>query len=138
MNKYAIIAIAGKQFRVEEGMTLEIPKLDKPESTIVMDQVLLVGDGDKIQVGTPTVPGVSVYASYVEDKKGEKIQVFKYKSKSKYRKMRGARQTYSYLKIDSIGTKPTTKKADATKAPVTSKPKGRSVKKAPAKKVSTK
>jgi len=118
MDKYALIAVGGKQYKVTEGQTLEVQKLEVENGkNIVFDQVLLLVDGDKIEVGTPTVSGVSVYATYLEDKKGDKVQVFKYKSKSRYRKMQGARQSYSYLKIDSIGKKTKAAKPKATKAP---------------------
>lgn len=109
--KYAIIEVGTKQYQVQEGDVLEVQKMDV-QGEVVLDRVLMVVDGDKVEVGTPTVDGLKVYASYVEDKKGEKVQVFKYKSKSKYRKLRGARQTYSYLKIQGIGSKPVAKKAE--------------------------
>lgn len=121
MNKYAVIEVGGKQYQVTAGEVLEVQKMDGAKGTVIFDQVLLVVDGDKIEVGTPTVSGMTVTATYLEDKKGEKLQVFKYKSKSKYRKMRGARQTYSYLKIEAIGapekkvTKPAAKKPAAKK-----------------------
>lgn len=121
MNKYAVIEVGGKQYQVSVGEVLEIQKLAGASGTVTFDQVLLVVDGDKVEVGTPTVPGLTVTASYVEDKKGEKVQVFKYKSKSKYRKMRGARQTYSYLKIDAIGA-PEKKAAPKATKPVAKKP----------------
>ena len=130
MNKYAVIEVGGKQYQVSVGEVLEIQKLAGASGTVTFDQVLLVVDGDKVEVGTPTVPGLTVTASYVEDKKGEKVQVFKYKSKSKYRKMRGARQTYSHLKIDAIGAPEkkiaaklsSTKKSDSTKSRSAGKP----------------
>lgn len=130
--KYAIIEVGSKQYKVQEGQVVEVQKLES-RGPVIFDRVLLVADGDNVQVGTPAVEGVKVYATYVEDKKGVKLQVFKYKSKSKYRKMRGARQTYSYLKIDSIGTKPTVKTevAKAEKKTVAKKP---AAKKTPAKK----
>lgn len=106
--KYAIIEVGTKQYKVQEGQVVEVQKMDS-RGEVVFDRVLLVVEGDNVTVGTPTVADMKVYATYVEDKKGIKLQVFKYKSKSKYRKMRGARQTYSYLKIDSIGTKPAAK-----------------------------
>lgn len=115
MNKYAVIEIGTKQYSVKVGEVLEVQKLDGAEGTVIFDQVLLVVDGDKIEVGTPTVAGMTVTADFVEEKKGEKIQVFKYKSKSKYRKMRGSRQTYTYLKITAIGA-PETKKPGEKKA----------------------
>lgn len=131
MNKYAVISVGDKQYTVKVGQVLEVQKLDGVNGTVTFDQVLLVVDGDSVQVGTPTVSGMTVSATYIEDKKGEKVQVFKYKSKSKYRKLRGARQIYSYLKIDAIGLPE--KKSEAKTAPKAAKA---SPKKPAAKKVS--
>lgn len=128
MNKYAVISVGDKQYTVRVGEVLEVQKLDGAAGTVIFDQVLLVVDGETVRIGTPTVQGMSVTATYIEDKKGDKVQVFKYKSKSKYRKLRGARQTYSYLKIDAIGTPE--KKTAAPKAEKAA-PKKPAVKKSP-------
>lgn len=104
MTNYAIIEIGTKQYKVQVGEILEVQKLADARGEMEFDKVLLTKDGDSIVVGSPYIKDVKVYATFIEDKKGEKLDVFKYKSKSKYRKMRGSRQTYSYLKIDSIGT----------------------------------
>lgn len=122
MQKSAIIAFGGKQYSVKVGDVLEVQKLQGASGQIVFDQVLLIVDGDQVEIGTPTISGLTVTATFIEEKKGEKLQVFKYKSKSKYRKLRGARQTYTYLKIDAIGQPE--KKAVKTKsvAPKKAKP----------------
>lgn len=130
--QYAVIATGGKQYQVSVGSVVNVEKL-VAEQEIVFDQVLLVVDDDKIEMGTPTVAGIKVYATKVADVKGDKIEVFKYKSKSRYRKHTGHRQTYTQVKIMAIGEQ----KAPNTK-PVTSKPAGRSVKKATPKKPVTK
>ncbi len=112
--KYAVLKSGGKQYKVSAGQILEVEKLENDGKSVVFSEVLLVVDGDKVEVGMPTVAGVSVFASIVSEIKGEKIEVFKYKSKSRYRKHTGHRQKYTQVKIDSIGAKP--EKATAPKA----------------------
>ena len=101
--KYAVIKTGAKQYKVTEGETLKVEKLQTTEKTVVFDQVLLVADGEQVQVGTPTVAGMTVTASVQGLIKGEKIEVFKYKSKSRYRKHTGHRQAYTEVKIEAIG-----------------------------------
>lgn len=132
--QYAVIATGGKQYKVVVGQTLVVEKL-AGDKEVVFDQVLLVVDGDKVEVGTPTVTGVKVYADYLGDVKADKIEVFKYKSKSRYRKHTGHRQGLAQVKITGIGDKvakaASVKKTATVKSDrVTSKPAGRSVKKA--------
>ncbi len=103
--KYAVVKSGGKQYKVAPGETLQVEKLDNDGKNVVFSEVLLVVDGDKVEVGTPTVADVKVFASVIGDVKGEKIEVFKYKSKSRYRKHTGHRQKYTQVKIDSIGAK---------------------------------
>lgn len=119
--KYAVIKSGGKQYQAIEGKTLQIELLETLSGPVVFDQVLLLVDGDKFELGAPTLPGVKVYATIVSQVKATKIEVFKYKSKSRYRKHTGHRQKLLKVKIDSIGAAP--------KKPTTAKPKGRSVKK---------
>lgn len=128
--KYAVIKTGGKQYKVTEGTVLEVEKLESDGKTFVFEDVLLVVDGDKVEIGAPTVAGMKVYADVVAEVKGDKIEVFKYKSKSRYRKHTGHRQKYTQVKITGIGNKPKIK-SDR----VTAKPKGRSVKKTTTKKV---
>lgn len=108
--KYAVIKIGGSQYKVEEGRIIEVELLDSGDKTFVFDQVLLVVDGDRVTLGTPTVAGLKVYGELVSQIKGKKIEILKYKSKSRYRKHTGHRQKYTQLKITGIGTKPATKK----------------------------
>lgn len=103
--KYAVIKTGGKQYKVTEGQVIEVELLDYTDSTFVFEEVLLVVDGDKVEIGTPTVAGMKVYADVVADVKGDKIEVFKYKSKSRYRKHTGHRQKYTQVKINGIGAK---------------------------------
>ena len=79
-----------------------------------MDRVLLVADNDKVTIGTPTIEGAKIVATAVEEVKGDKIIVFKYKPKVRYQKKTGHRQTYTRLTIDEIIT-PGAKKARPTK-----------------------
>lgn len=121
--KYAVIKTGGKQYKVSVGQVLNVELLGESK-TFEFDQVLLVADGDKVELGMPTLVGVKVYADVVAEVKGEKIEVFKYKSKSRYRKHTGHRQKYTQVKITGIGTKPPTVKAvepDVVKKPTVKK-----------------
>lgn len=105
MTVYAIVATGGKQYRVEPGQRLEVEKLPaEPGSQVDLGEVLLVGDGDTITVGQPTVPGARVLADVLGEVKGKKIIVFKYKNKVRYRRKTGHRQRYSRLVIKDIVT----------------------------------
>lgn len=120
--KYAIIRNGGHQYKVTEGETLEVELVKAVNKVVTFSEVLLLVDGDSVQVGNPTVAGMTVTATLIDDVKGDKIQVFKYKSKSRYRKLRGHRQKYSKIKIESIGAgakdkpaaKPATRKPAAS------------------------
>ncbi len=101
--KYAVIKTGGKQYKVTEGTVLEVEKLESDGKTFIFEDVLLVVDGDKVEIGAPTVAGIKVYADVVAEVKGDKIEVFKYKSKSRYRKHTGHRQKYTQVKITGIG-----------------------------------
>ena len=99
---YAIIATGGKQYKVAEGDVILVEKLDVPAGeTYEFDQVLALG-GDTFTVGTPTVEGAVVKATVLEQTKGKKVIVYKYKRKTGYHKKNGHRQQYTKLKIDSI------------------------------------
>lgn len=85
------------------GQTIDVERLEVAEGNIVeLDRVLLVADGDKVRVGTPTVDGAKVVATSQGEGKGKKIIVFKYKPKVRYRKKTGHRQRYTRLVIDKI------------------------------------
>lgn len=103
--KYAIIKTGGKQYKVSVGDTLNVELLGDVK-TFIFDEVLLVVDGEKVEVGRPTVAGTKVFADVISEVKAEKIEVFKYKSKSRYRKHTGHRQHLSQVKITGIGAKP--------------------------------
>ncbi len=100
---YAIIETGGKQYKVTPGQTIDVERLDVAEGkTVELERVLLVADGDKVRVGTPTVDGAKVVATSQGEGKGKKIIVFKYKPKVRYRKKTGHRQFYTRLVIDKI------------------------------------
>lgn len=103
--KYAVIKTGGKQYRVVEGQVIEVELLASSDKTFIFDEVLLTVDGDDVKIGTPFIAGMKVYADVIADVKGDKIEVFKYKSKSRYRKHTGHRQKYTQLKINGIGAK---------------------------------
>ncbi|MFC2003608.1 50S ribosomal protein L21 [Chloroflexota bacterium] len=100
---YAIIETGGKQFKVSPGQTVEVERLDVAEGDrINLERVLLIADGDKVTVGTPTIEGAKVVATSQGEGKGKKVTVFKYKPKVRYRKKTGHRQFYTKLVIDKI------------------------------------
>jgi large subunit ribosomal protein L21 len=101
--KYAIIESGGKQYRAVEGEQIDVDRLPvEAGDTLELDQVFLVSDEGSVSVGTPTVDGVSVKATVVEQFKGKKIIVFKYKSGVNYRRKQGHRQQYTRLQIEEI------------------------------------
>ncbi len=100
---YAIIETGGKQYRVTPGQTIDVERLDVAEGdTVELDKVLLIANGDRVIVGTPTVDGAKVVATSQGEGKNKKIIVFKYKPKVRYRKKTGHRQLYTRLVIDRI------------------------------------
>lgn len=99
---YAIVESGGHQYRVSEGDTIEVELLDaEPGAGITLDKVLLVA-GDEARIGTPFVDGASVQATVLGEVKGEKLVVYKYKPKNRYKIKTGHRQRYTRLKIDHI------------------------------------
>ena len=100
---YAIIATGGKQYRVSEGDVIYIEKIDAAVDSTVSFDVLLVGNAGDVKVGTPVVEGVKVEGKVVGQIRGEKIIVFKYKSKKNYRRKQGHRQPYTKVEITKIG-----------------------------------
>lgn len=100
---YAIIATGGKQYRVSEGDVIYIEKIDAQVDSTVSFDVLLVGNDGDVKIGTPVVEGVKVEGKVVSQIRGEKIIVFKYKSKKNYRRKQGHRQPYTKVEITKIG-----------------------------------
>ena len=114
---YAIIEACGKQYKVSEGDVVFFEKLDAEEGkTVKFDNVILVSDNGKIEVGTPYVKGAKVEGKVVAHGKGKKIIVFKYKAKKNYRRKQGHRQPYTKVEITSVkvGTTKTEKAVEKT------------------------
>jgi len=99
---YAIIQTGGKQYRVQQGDVIFVEKLDAEPETIVSFDVLLLGGEKELTVGKPMVDGAKVEGRVVAQTKGEKITIFKYKSKKNYRRKMGHRQPYTKVEITAI------------------------------------
>lgn len=102
-GKFAVIKTGGKQYLVEEGRWYEFEKLDAEEGkTVNFDEVLLVVNGSDVKIGEPIVAGTKVTGKVLEQFKDDKVVVFKYKSKKRYRKTYGHRQQKSKVMIEKI------------------------------------
>lgn len=100
---YAVIKTGGKQYRVSPGDVLVVEKLDgEPGSAVAFGDVLLLGDGEAVTVGAPTVDGASVAATLIETRKGEKVKIFKKIRRQGYRRTRGHRQAETVLRVTGI------------------------------------
>ncbi len=100
---YAVIETGGKQYRVSEGMLLKVEKLDASEGdTVEFKKVLLLNRDGSVEVGTPYLENVTVKAKVLETAKDRKVLVFKKKPRKGYKKLKGHRQYYTKLKIESI------------------------------------
>lgn len=102
--RYAIVTISGRQYKVQEGQELLVQRQNtEVGKKIKFDKVLLLRDEDKVEVGQPEVSGASIEALVVDQNKGPKIVVAKYKAKSRYRRKMGHRSQYTRIKIGEIG-----------------------------------
>lgn len=120
--KYAIVESGGKQYKAVEGETIDVDRLlVEPGTDLKLEQVLLLVDGDKVTVGTPTITGISVLAKVLAHVKGEKLTVFKYRPKKRIRVKTGHRQSYTRLMIEQIGDSKAEKVAKVEKAPKVAK-----------------
>ncbi|SLM29071.1 50S ribosomal subunit protein L21 [Desulfamplus magnetovallimortis] len=100
---YAVIKTGGKQYKVQEGDVLRFEKLEGDTgSQIEFNDVLLYSDGENLTLGAPVIESAVVTGEIVEQAKAKKILVFKYKRRKGYRKMKGHRQHYTAVKINSI------------------------------------
>ncbi|MDQ7051903.1 MAG: 50S ribosomal protein L21 [candidate division KSB1 bacterium] len=100
---YAIVEIAGKQYKIEENSTVITDRLPgESGQTVEFDRVLMVVDGENVKVGTPTVDGAKVTATIEGEVRGPKVLVFKKKRRKGYRKLVGHKQRYSALQINKI------------------------------------
>ena len=100
---YAIVEIAGQQFKVEKDQKIYTHRLEgETGSELTFDKVLLLGDNDEVKVGAPTVDGASVKAKILGHLKGDKVIVFKKKRRKGYKKKNGHRQALTQLEIQEI------------------------------------
>ena len=110
---YAVVSSGGKQYRVEAGseLIIERPGVDDG-ATITFDRVLLVGDGEAVTVGTPTVTGATVSGTVLGEALGPKLIIFKFKQKATYRRKNGHRQHLTRVRIDEINADGKSTRAD--------------------------
>ena len=102
---YALVEIAGKQYRAEEGALLKVDRLQATEGdTVKLDSVLLVNNGASVAVGTPYVGGAVVTATVEGAGRDNKITVFKYKKRKRYKRKHGHRQHYSMLRVRDVAS----------------------------------
>src|SRR5688572_2666559 len=102
-NMYAVVKTGGKQYRVSAGEKLRIEQIAaEVGQEIVLDQVLLVADGEALQMGAPLVSGAKVKAKVLKHGRGEKIRIFKLNRRKHYRKSQGHRQNYTEIEILGI------------------------------------
>jgi len=102
---FAVIETGGKQYKVKEGDSIRIEKISdtlKKGDMVTFDKVLLQDDGMNTVVGTPYITGAKIQAEITESGRGKKIEVIKYKAKSRYFKLRGHRQPYMKVKIAKV------------------------------------
>jgi len=100
---YAVIKTGGKQYKVAAGEKIKIEQIAADVGQeIVIDQVLAVGDGANLQVGTPLVAGASVKATVLAQGRHDKVRIFKMRRRKHYQKHGGHRQGYTELQIDSV------------------------------------
>jgi len=100
---YAVVKTGGKQYRVSAGEKLKVEQIPADVGAqVTLDQVLMVGEGESVRVGTPNVAGVSVTATVVAHGRGEKVKIFKMRRRKHYQKHQGHRQNYTELRIDAI------------------------------------
>ena len=128
---YAVFSTGGKQYRASTGDIVKVEKLEAEKgSTVELDSVLMVGEGEDVKVGTPYLSGGKVTAKVVDHGRGDKIKVVKFKRRKNYMKTQGHRQYFTTLEITGI---------DISEAkPVKAKPEAEAKQKAPAKKAAAK
>jgi large subunit ribosomal protein L21 len=100
---YAVVKTGGKQYKVAPGEKLKVEQIPADVGAeVILDQVLMVGDGEAVRVGQPTLAGATVKATVVAHGRGEKIRIFKMRRRKHYQKHQGHRQNYTELRIESI------------------------------------
>lgn len=102
---YAVIKTGGKQYRIQVGEKLKVEQLKVDDgSELIIDQVLMVADGDKVSVGTPLVKGATVKATVLGQGRHDKIRIFKMRRRKHYQRHMGHRQNYTEIQITGIAT----------------------------------
>lgn len=100
---YAVIKTGGKQYRVSAGMTLRVETLAaEPGQEVVLSEVLALGEGDALQLGTPLLAGAAVKATVKSHGRGDKVRIFKHRRRKHYAKTQGHRQNYTEIEITSL------------------------------------
>ena len=100
---YAVIKTGGKQYRVSPGESVKVETIEaEVGATVVIEQVLMVADGDAVKVGNPLVAGAKVSATVVSHGRGPKVHIFKMRRRKHYQKNQGHRQNYTELRVDAI------------------------------------
>jgi large subunit ribosomal protein L21 len=114
---YAVFATGGKQYRASTGDILKIEKLNAEKgATVELDQVLMVGEGDDVKVGSPYLKGGKVTATVVEHGRGKKIRILKFKRRKHHMKKMGHRQDFTQIEITGIAASAPKKKVSKAKA----------------------
>jgi large subunit ribosomal protein L21 len=114
---YAIVDIAGQQFKVEKDQKLFVHRLEAEEGkNVSFDKVLLIDTGDKVSIGDPVVKGASVNAKIISHMKADKVLVFKKKRRKGYQKLNGHRQYMTQIQIEGISEKGSTVKKETAAA----------------------
>lgn len=118
---YAIVEIAGKQYKVQKNDKLVVPRLGTAvDDSVTFDRVLLVSDGDDVQLGTPVVESATVTAKVVEHFKGDKVLVFRKKRRKRFKVKRGHRQPYTRIEVSDLsvnGKGKSSKKSESKSEP---------------------
>ena len=144
---YALVKTGGKQYRVAKDDTILVERIAAEEGAeVILDEVVMLGDGDKVTIGTPRVEGAAVSATVMSQTRGPKIIIFRRKRRKNHRRTQGHRQDLTLLKINAVAedakslAKPAAKKAAAKKAaaPAAAAPKKAAAKKAAPKKAAAK
>ena len=103
---FAVLKTGGKQYKVSQGDVIQVEKLEgNVGDKVTLDQILMVGEDDKVDVGTPILEGSQVTGEIVDQAKGQKIIVFKKRRRKNYRRKNGHRQLVTHLKITEISKK---------------------------------
>ncbi|MBE8190432.1 MAG: 50S ribosomal protein L21 [Candidatus Thioglobus sp.] len=100
---YAVIKTGGKQYKVAEGVTLKVEKLEaEPGKNITFEEILMIADGDKVQIGAPFVAKASVQAKVISQGKGKKVHILKFRRRKHSMKRQGHRQLFTEIEINKI------------------------------------